>query len=901
LKDILPFIVSGVATGAIYGLAGSGLVLSYKTSGIFNFGYGALATAAAYFFYWMHQDQGWNWEVSAFVAVLVAGPLMGLVMERIARLLAPQRTAMKIVGTVGLILIVQGLATLKYGADPISVDQFLPKGNDFFNLGGVNIKYSYVIITVVALLAVAALYLLFRLTRTGLAMRAVVDDADLLATKGTDPVRVRRVAWIISTTFAALSGVLVAPLIGLEPIGLTFLVVQAFGAAAIGTFSSIPLTFAGGIAIGIVADLSKKYVLDVSWLSGLPSSLPFIVLFIVLLVTPRRKLVRPSKVEVRPPLQWRAPVSIRIVVGVVVLAAFLWFPTVVGTKLSYFTLGLTEMILFLSLGLLVRTSGQVSLCHSIFAGVGAAVFSQLAYEHHMNWLLALVLAGLVVVPIGAFVAIPAIRLSGLFLALATFGFAIMFERLFYPLNWMFTSYGNGRPVPRPSIAQTDKAYYYLVLFFVVLTAFAMIGIQRSRHGRMLRGLADSPLSVSVLGLSTNLTRLIVFCISAFFAGVAGVLYGGSVNVATEGDRYYSAFNSLFLLAVLALAPFAAVPWFAVFVGLTAVIPAYLTSANTASWLNVIFGFFAILVSTEGGPRTMPVAAQRFFEKIGRAKPPVVRAPAFEGAATAALHPVPTGDGLRINNLTVRFGGLTAVTDLTLHAPTGRITGLIGPNGAGKTTTFNACFGLNRPSGGSILLDEKDVSHQPPAARGRLGLGRTFQIVELAESLTVESNVALGREASMAGGRFTTQVKSSAAQRHEIEQATWASMELCGIADLAKRQAGDLSTGQRRLVELARCLAGPFHLLLLDEPSSGLDRDETLLFADVLQRVVRDRRVGVLLVEHDMSLVMSVCDYLYVLDFGQLIFEGTRQEVAASPIVQAAYLGSAELAAQEAGA
>src|SRR3954452_23179248 len=106
---------------------------------------------------------------------------------------------------------------------------------------------------------------------------------------------------------------------------------------------------------------------------------------------------------------------------------------------------------------------------------------------------------------------------------------------------------------------------------------------------------------------------------------------------------------------------------------------------------------------------------------------------------------------------------------------------------------------------------------------------------------------------MAGGRLTSQIRSSAAQRREIEQATWASMELCGVADLAKRQAGDLSTGQRRLVELARCLAGPFHLLLLDEPSSGLDRDETLLFADVLLRVVRDRKVGVLLVEHDMSL------------------------------------------------
>ncbi len=188
MTDLLPFIVSGIATGSIYGLAATGLVLTYKTSGIFNFGYGALATAAAYVFYWLYVDLELDWKLAAFLSVFVLGPLMGLVMERIARQLTPQRTAWKIVGTVGLILIVQGLGTIKYGTDPLSVPQFLPKGTETFRVLDVNIGYDQLIITIISLLAVAALYALFRFTRLGIAMRAVVDDPDLLDIMGTSPI-----------------------------------------------------------------------------------------------------------------------------------------------------------------------------------------------------------------------------------------------------------------------------------------------------------------------------------------------------------------------------------------------------------------------------------------------------------------------------------------------------------------------------------------------------------------------------------------------------------------------------------------------------------------------------------------------------------------------------------------
>jgi len=885
-------VISGIATGSIYGLAGTGLVLTYKTSGIFNFGYGALASVAAYVFYYLHVDHGWDWKISFAVAVFVVGPLLGLLMERFARALANQPVSTKIVGTVGLVLLVQGLATVKYGSDTRPVDQYLPKPTDHFEVGGVNVFYPQLWVTIIALVGVLALYGLFRFSRTGLSMRAVVDDPELVSMQAISPTRVRRVAWFIGSTFAALSGVLLLPFVGLNAITLTLLVVQAFGAAAIGYFSNIPLTFLGGIVIAIGADISTKYVLTVSWLSGLPASLPFLVLFVALLITPRRRLLPPSSILRRQQLRYQAPGRVRLTTGVLVLAALALVPVLVSNvKLPFFTVGLTQMIILLSLGLLVRTSGQVSLCHSVFAAIGAVAFSQLAVDHHWPWLLALLVGGLIVVPVGAIVAIPAIRLSGLFLGLATFGFGILVEQLLYSQSWMFTPLDTGRAMPRPSFAQGDKAYYYVVLAFVVIIAGLIVAIHGSRLGRILRGLADAPVAMATLGLSTNVTRVIVFCISAFFAGVGGILYGSSAHFAITSDSNYTSFYSLVLLAVLALAPFGE-PWFAVVIGVTAVIPAYISGDHTRDWLNVIFGFFAIQVSMKGGQPAMPAALRAFFERF-RPHRPVPQVPATAQSTSLARRTGPdaTRTGLAVSDLTVRFGGLIAVQDLSFSAPLGRITGLIGPNGAGKTTTFDACGGLNRRISGTVRFNGQDVTRLTAGARGRLGLGRTFQRMQLGDELTVGHNVALGIEAGQAGRRVQSQLFAAPAQRQATRDATMAALDLCGIAGLVGVQAGALSTGQRRLVELARCLAGDFDVLLLDEPSSGLDREETAQFDEVLRTVVRERGCGILLVEHDMSLVLNLCDYIYVLDFGRLLFEGDPVQVAQSSEVRAAYLGS----------
>ncbi len=238
--------------------------------------------------------------------------------------------------------------------------------------------------------------------------------------------------------------------------------------------------------------------------------------------------------------------------------------------------------------------------------------------------------------------------------------------------------------------------------------------------------------------------------------------------------------------------------------------------------------------------------------------------------------------LQVDDVTVRFGGIAALSGVTLEAPAGRVTGLIGPNGAGKTTLFNVVTGLQRPVSGRIRLGDRDVTRRGPQKRAKLGLGRTFQRLEVFGSLTVRENVLLAAEVARGFSLRAGGPRPGATADALLERT--------GLLHLAARPAGELPTGQARLLELARALATSPSLLLLDEPGSGLDEAETHALGDLLVDVAREG-TAVLLVEHDVDLVMRVCAHLYVLDFGRLLAQGTPAQVQADPDVQAAYLGA----------
>jgi ABC-type branched-subunit amino acid transport system ATPase component len=333
------------------------------------------------------------------------------------------------------------------------------------------------------------------------------------------------------------------------------------------------------------------------------------------------------------------------------------------------------------------------------------------------------------------------------------------------------------------------------------------------------------------------------------------------------------------------------PWDAVVGGfLYTLVPIYFPSSDVANVLGLVFGISAVLYGLTATRDVDYSRIHRFVDRLAGRKPkpiPTVSEPEMDELLTTlrASDTFFEASGVRVS-----YGGVVAVDGVSVSVPTGKITGLIGPNGAGKTTFFNACSGAISADTGDVTLDHHRLSHVGVASRARRGLGRTFQRMQLFDSLDVAENVAFGAECGMAGSNPLRHVLGRRGEKRRVEMATEHALELCGLSDFRARNVGSLSTGQRRLVELARCLAGDFRILLLDEPSSGLDPTETLRFGEILRRVVAERNVGILLVEHDMSLVLSICDNIYVIDFGKPIFEGTPQEVVASPVVRSVYLG-----------
>jgi ABC-type branched-subunit amino acid transport system ATPase component/branched-subunit amino acid ABC-type transport system permease component len=502
---------------------------------------------------------------------------------------------------------------------------------------------------------------------------------------------------------------------------------------------------------------------------------------------------------------------------------------------------------------------------------------------------------LAAVPVGALVAIPAIRLPGVFLAVATLGFGVLLEQLIYPMNFMFTTDQSGIPTPRPSGGigawqfGSDIGFFYVLLLFALGTVATMALIVKGPLGRILKAMSYSRIALETGGLSTRTPQMLVFCISAFFASLSGALAASLANFAVGTS--FPSFQSLIIFAVVVVTAIGE-PWYAIIgaAGL-ALIPSYVTSPNAAVYLQLAFGIAAVgYVFSSARPLTVPLLVRRLADRLDGAfrRTP---SPAQTTSATTLVPRRSKGEGLVVRNLTVQYGAVIAINDLSLDVPLGKITALIGPNGAGKTSTFNACSALIKPRSGIFEIGGMNISTFSSPKRARAGLGRGFQQPQLYDGLSVTENVRMGREAPLSGRNVVRQMMSGGKSQRAISASASEAMRLVGIEKLADTDCGLLSAGQRRLTELARCLAGDFDVLLLDEPSAGLDRRETALFAEVLKKAVRERNIGILIVEHDMDLVLGISDRIHVVDFGVKIFEGSPDEVMTSDTVRKAYLGT----------
>jgi branched-chain amino acid transport system permease protein len=530
--------------GAGYAIAATGLVVTYTTSGVFNFAQGAVGMVAA-FCYWELVSAQHVPVLLALVIILVVGAsIAGALVERVLmRRLHGASAERPVMVTLGLMVILTGVATLVW--DPSTERQVNNMVSGQFGLAGINIQYQEVLIIGVALAVAIGLRALFYSTRTGYALRAVVDDPELLAMSGASPNRMSQYGWILGFVMAALAGVLLAPTqtTGISIEAMTLLVVNGYAAAIVGRLKNIPVTFAAAIGIGLAENYVINYILPhvpQSYVPDITVALPMVFLFIALVSLPSVRLRAVGRLTtMRSPRVATGRES--IVVGVLffavaVGAAFAFSSTMVKgvTLLSLGGVVMTLGIVALSLVLLTGYSGQISLCQFSFMGIGAFVMGKISGGGSV---LGLVLATLICAGVGALIALPTIRLRDLYLALATFAFADAVANGFFDDSHVYGT--GGISIGRVSIAGVsflgDRAEFLLATAVFVLAAWLVLAIRRSLFGRRLVALNDSPAAYATVGLNIAFTKVAVFAIAAGMAGLAGALYGTVQGVVGTTD------------------------------------------------------------------------------------------------------------------------------------------------------------------------------------------------------------------------------------------------------------------------------------------------------------------------------------------------------------------------------
>jgi branched-subunit amino acid ABC-type transport system permease component len=551
MSDYLPFIVVGFVTGGVFCLASLGLVLTYRTSGVFNFAHGGIGMWGAYIFYSLRQHVPTG--VAVVLTVFVVAPLMGVIIDRLLfRRLEGGGAATYVVASLGLLVALQSLAILIYGGETRVVDAIFPR--DTYRLGGVSVGLDQTFVVLIAIASGLGLIVFFRFTQIGLRTRAVVSDRTLTSMTGVNASLVTTFSWMVGASFAALSGILFVPFLGLDALRLTLLVVASFGAAALGRLVSLPVAAVGAFGLAVVQSIIIKEVGEIdssslrASLSGLPSAVPFVGLLVPFLFARKGSLVEVTGAQ-RATSRRTGSAALRFprwtLAGFVVVA--LAAPHLVtGYRVVTLTGVVAMVLLFISLSLLIGLSRQVSLAHSIFVVFGATTLAKLL-EAGVPYLLALPLSALLFVPVGALIAIPAIRLSGLYLALATFAFALLAQDLLFTTGFAF---GQEQLVniPRPEFLTTDTSFYYFVLAITVVAVVAVELVRVSRLGLILTALADSPKAVQALGISPLVANVLTFCLSAFLAALAGGVLGSLVQVVSQDT--YNAYTSLVWVTVL---------------------------------------------------------------------------------------------------------------------------------------------------------------------------------------------------------------------------------------------------------------------------------------------------------------------------------------------------------------
>jgi sulfate-transporting ATPase len=914
----------GLRPGGAFALIAIGVVLIYRGSGVLNFSQGAMGMFGTYVYWEMHVQHAMP-LLSSIVAGVTAGTLISLLTYLLViRRLRSSSELVAVIATIGLTIALESAAALRYGIGVQIVGPMSDRAP--FQIFGASLPVETIIVSGAAVVLAVVLSVVFNRTRLGTKAIALRDEPMAAAAVGISPHFVGVITWSIGGAIAALAGILLIPLTGLSPTILTLLVIPAMAAGLLVKFDKIILTAVLGLLIGVLESELQLYA-HVS-VEVIPA-IPFIIIIVVLILRGTSLPGRGSLNLARLPSVGKGRIPIRTAAFFALAAGVLIF-TIGGNFAS--AMINTSLVAVVGLSIVVVTgyAGQLSLAPLALAGIGSLIAARLASDAGFPFPLAVMVAAISTMAVGAIMGAPAVRVRGVNLAIATIGLALLVEQSVLVSPWLTNGVlGINVPAARLLGLRVDpgtypQRYALLTLAILVLCGLAVANIRRGASGRGYLAVRANERGAASLGISVPATKLKAFAISAFFAGLAGALM--TFQYPTVVFSTYTVLGSLSLLAFAFVAGVGYIPG-AVFVGATAaaalvpyIVQDELGLSSIANWLTLISGLFVMDMMTRNPNGLIPMnlaiarAARAWvLNRVGRVppEPAAVAAPSPASPATADEADVPRDaavvDALKsgaspgeavlsVHDVSVRYGGVTAVSHAGFELRAGRMLGVIGPNGAGKTSLIDAITGYARSSG-TVTIGSEPLRGTRPSQRARAGVARTFQNLELFEDMSVRENllVAVDRRRPFS---FVTDLVAprSRALPPEAQAAT----ELLGVLEYLDRQVGTLPQGVRRLVGIGRALAQRPAALCLDEPAAGLSGSERTMLIRVLKTIAADLNVGVLLVEHDVDLVAASCDEVVVLNFGEIIAHGTPADVLMESSVRAAYLGIDEHNAPDTG-
>ncbi|MFD9444075.1 ATP-binding cassette domain-containing protein [Streptomyces sp. NPDC060006] len=555
-------------------------------------------------------------------------------------------------------------------------------------------------------------------------------------------------------------------------------------------------------------------------------------------------------------------------------------------------------LLAIGMGLAMGVSGQINLAQVAFFGVGAYTLAILTTDSGYGFWAAAVIAVLATVATGLFVGIPALRMQSHYLGIVTLGLALGF------INWITNASITGGAdgisgIPLPTLPGIDLSseylYYYLELVVCAVGLGFGLFVVRTSLGRRLRAMRDDSLAAGAMGAEIPLLRMTAFLLASLYGGLAGVLYAGLIRyVAPET---FSIGNMFILLAMVIIGGRRSLVGCVVgAVGLT-LIREWLSDFSTYAQLGYGVVVVLMVVFAPTGLAGIPSRVREFANRRRRSH-------AEDRARLRPFQPyeaVETPDAadeplLEIRSVTKNFRGLRALENVSLTVRPGEIRGIVGPNGSGKTTLFNVISGFYRATSGQVRFGSRATTTARPYALSLLGVARTFQNLRLFGQLTVRENilVALDRTRTYTIWQYAVWQPGVVRRERQLRRQAQELLERFGLADFAEVAPGSLPYGIQRRIEIARAMASRPRLLLLDEPAAGLNGEEVQQLARIV-RSIRDSGTTVVLIEHNMGLVMSLCERVTVLSSGGVIAEGTPAEVVAAPEVIEAYLGDSAMA------